>query len=402
LYNTNPKLIVKRVYLKVILFLFLFVVSIFASTMQEDIWWKGDTFLKFLAKNHIDNSIYFNLSKTDKELCTEIYAGIKYQTLYDDKGNIEQVLIPISEEMQIHLYKDKKQKFKIEIIPIKYHKVEQTIMIKIKSSIYKDIIDTTLNQKLANEVIRAFKHTVNFRRIKKNDKIVINYIQKIRESQYFGTPEILAAMLQIGKRKYYIFENKNTQRYYDQKGRSLTSFFLKVPLRYTRISSKFTYKRWHPILHKYLAHLGIDYAAPTGRSIHAAADGKIIFKGRKGGYGNAIIIRHKGGYRSLYAHMSRFAHVKRGQYVKQGKTIGYVGTTGRSTGPHLHFGLYKNSKAINPASVLHVTKNRLTGKAKKIFLQYVKKEKRKLNSKHYDKPLKLSNLIFSETISLKK
>jgi murein DD-endopeptidase MepM/ murein hydrolase activator NlpD len=148
--------------------------------------------------------------------------------------------------------------------------------------------------------------------------------------------------------------------------------------------------------------LGIDYAAPTGRAIHAAADGKIIFKGRKGGYGNAIIIRHKGGYRSLYAHMSKFAHIKRGQYVKQGKTIGYVGTTGRSTGPHLHFGLYKNSKAINPATVLRVTKNQLTGKIRKRFLKYVKKEKRKLNSKQYDKPLKLSNLIFSETISLKK
>ncbi|MDA7848260.1 M23 family metallopeptidase, partial [Sulfurospirillum sp.] len=144
-----------------------------------------------------------------------------------------------------------------------------------------------------------------------------------------------------------------------------------------RISDRFTYKRWHPILKRYRAHLGIDYAARRGTPIKAAGNGKIVQLGRKGGYGKTITIRHDNGYKTLYAHMKGYRKgMKRGKWVKKGQVIGYVGSTGMSTGPHLHFGLYKNNRAINPNSVVKVTKSKLTGKKRKEFFTYIKKYKK--------------------------
>jgi murein DD-endopeptidase MepM/ murein hydrolase activator NlpD len=144
-------------------------------------------------------------------------------------------------------------------------------------------------------------------------------------------------------------------------------------------------------LKRYRAHLGIDYAAKIGTPIKAAGDGKIIHLGRKGGYGKTIIIKHDNGYKTLYAHMNGYRKgMKKGKWVKKGQIIGYVGSTGLSTGPHLHFGLYKNNRAINPNSVVKVTKSKLSGDKRKEFLAHKKKFKEKievaLNS--YEAPTK--------------
>ena len=129
----------------------------------------------------------------------------------------------------------------------------------------------------------------------------------------------------------------------------LTREFLKSPLRYSRISSRFSRKRFHPVLRIYRPHLGIDYAAPTGTPVEATSNGKIIFIGWRGGYGKCIIIRHNHIYTSFYGHLSRFARgMKRGKKVKQGQVIGYVGSTGLATGPHLDYRLKKRGKFINP------------------------------------------------------
>jgi murein DD-endopeptidase MepM/ murein hydrolase activator NlpD len=380
LYNNIPKLIFKEKFLKILLVFILFCTFVFSSNIEEDIWWRGENFITFLEKHKIPKDIYFNLSKIDKELCSEIYAGVKYQILYDEKHHIKQVLIPISEQMQIHIFKNKNNKYTLDIIPIYYHEIVCTIIIPISYSPYQDIITQTNNKNLANEFIRAFKNSVNFKRVRKGDILAIKYIQKIRHGRYFGVPTILGAKIEVHNHANYIFQNQKDRRYYNLEAKSLTSFFLKIPLRYTRISSKFSRKRWHPILKRYRAHHGIDYAAPIGRKIFASANGKIIFKGKKGGYGKTIIIRHKGGYKTLYAHMSKYARIKIGQWVKQGKHIGYVGSTGTSTGPHLHFGLYKNGRPINPARVLSITKTKLKGQTKKKFLKYANKLKQELDT----------------------
>jgi len=369
--------------LKIILSIILAFTFNFAATVQEEIWWKGETLLTFFDKHNISKDVYFKLSKTDKELCSEIYAGVAFQIMYDNKNMLEQVLIPISEEMQIHIFKNEKNEFTLDMIPIEFQEVRQAISIPIKNSPYQDIVTTTGNKALANEFIIAFKKSVNFKRLRKDDLVSIVFKQKIRSGKYFGTPEILGASVQIRKKIHYIFQNPDDKRYYNEKAKSLTSFLLRVPLRYTRISSKFTLKRFHPILKRYRAHLGTDFAAPTGRKVHATADGKIIHKGRKGGYGKTIMIRHKNGLKSLYAHLNSYnSKIRVGQYVKQGQYIGRVGTTGRSTGPHLHFGLYKNGRAIDPQKMISVTKTTLVGKKKKDFLKIVKSVESELkNSK---------------------
>ena len=381
--------------MKIILSLVFTAIFSFASYVHEDIWWKGESLLTFFKKYNIPKDIYFNLSKTDKELCSEIYAGVEFQTMFDNDDKLQQALIPISEEMQIHIFKNKDGKFTIDIIPIEFQTVEQSIKIAIQNSPYQDIVNTTGNKKLANEFIIAFKKSVNFKRLRKNDIVSIVFKQKIRLGRYFGTPEILGASVKMRKKTYYIFENPADKRYYNEKGKSLTSFLLRIPLRYKRISSRFTYKRWHPILHRYRAHLGVDFAAPKGRKVFATANGKIIYKGRKGGYGNVIMIRHKNGLKSLYAHLNSFnnrLHV--GSWVKQGQYIARVGTTGRSTGPHLHFGLYKNGRAINPLRIISITKTKLTGKKRKEFIKVMKTIKYKLDSDDKTTPLKLEKFDY--------
>lgn len=379
--------------MKFIIVFFITVISLFASHVEELNWKRGSTLLTFFEEHKIPQEIYFNQSKTDQELCSEIVAGVQFQILYDDKNILKQALIPISEEMQLHLYRQNEQ-YSLDIIPIEFEEKTQTITLPVTISPYIDILEHTNNKPLANELLRTFKRSVDFKRMRKGDLVSIKYTQRIRMGQYFGMPKVHGAMVEVRKKKHFIFQNINDGQYYDDKGRSLDSYFFKTPLRYNRISSKFTYKRFHPILKKYRAHLGVDYAAPIGRRINATAEGKVIFKGYKGGYGKTVIIRHKDGYKSLYAHMSKYkAGIKKGKWVKQGQHIGYVGSTGRSTGPHLHFGMYKNGRAVNPAKLVKIRKEKLYGKAKKTYLANIQPLKDELmNSELSTNYLKLEQI----------
>ncbi len=357
---------------------FFVIISFLQGAYLEELRWKsGETFLNFLENNSLPLSVYYDLDTGDKELAAEIISGVRFQILRDDNGGIEQVLIPIGEELQLHI-KKVNGKYVLTTTPIVYETKDEILTIDIKSSPYQDIINSTKNYLLASEFIQSFKRSVNFKRLRKGDKLVIFYTRKIRLGKQFGSPLIKASMIEVRGKKHYVFlYNKN--RYYDENGKEVEGFFLAAPVRYTRISDRFTYKRWHPILKRYRAHLGIDYAAPRGTPVKAAGSGRVIFKGRKGGYGNTLIIRHDGGYKTLYAHMKAFRRgIKRGKYVKKGQVIGYVGSTGLSTGPHLHFGLYKGSRAINPAGVVKVTKSRLAGKKRKEFMRYTKEFKKKI------------------------
>lgn len=149
-------------------------------------------------------------------------------------------------------------------------------------------------------------------------------------------------------------DSKGHTGYYTPSGEALfSSAFLKAPLKFTRISDGFSLNRYHPLLHITRPHYGIDYAAPTGTPIHAIGSGRVSFAGWGGGYGNAVVIRHSSQYQSLYAHMNHISYViKPGEWVNKGQIIGFVGSTGLATGPHLHFGIYSFGKPINPATVL--------------------------------------------------
>jgi len=359
---------------KVLFVLVILAISLSAATLHVKKWGSGETFLTFLKKNNLPLGIYYNIAPEDQEVATDIMSGVKYQILESENGVIEQVMIPIGEELQLHLIKEGED-YKLTTTPIVYQEEKLTVTVEIKSSPYQDIINETNNYLLAHEFIQAFKNSVNFKRLRKGDRVVIFYTKRTRLGSQFGAPKIEAAMVEVRGHKNYVF-SYNKGRFYDAKGKEVEGFFLATPVKYRRISDRFTYKRWHPILKRYRAHLGIDYAANRGTPIHAAGNGKIVQLGRKGGYGKTITIRHDNGYKTLYAHMKGYKRgMKRGKWVKKGQVIGYVGSTGLSTGPHLHFGLYKNNRAINPNSVVKVTKSKLTGKKRKEFFAYIKQYK---------------------------
>ena len=361
---------------KIIIFIILFTIPLFSAQVEELNWPKGETFLTFLEKNKIPLSLYYDLEKEDKELCSEIQADNRYYLYSENGGELNQVLIPVSIDIQLHIYKDSKNNFKFQTLPIDYIENTQTVAIEINESISNDIYKATGDNSLSAVIQSLFKGSdANFRKMQKGDFIAIEYSQKSYLGKPFGMPEITSAMVQINKKPYYRFKYEKDDKYYDEKGISFTqAFFFQIPLAYSRISSHFTNKRYHPVLKRYRAHLGTDLAAPTGRNIYAAGDGKIEFVGNQGGYGKTIIINHQNGYKTLYAHQNGFAKgIRQGQTVSKGTHIGYVGSTGLSSGPHLHLGMYKNGVAIDALNVIKKPqKNALEEKEKAVFMATIK------------------------------
>ncbi|WP_236843858.1 peptidoglycan DD-metalloendopeptidase family protein [Campylobacter lanienae] len=328
------------------------------TSVEELIWPQGDTFLTFLERHNIPLSIYYNLSGEDKELASELSAGTKFQILRDVNDDISQILLPISNEIQIHIFKDINNHYSMDFIPIVYEVEEMVLNIQIQDSPYKDIKNATNDEILANAFNKSFNGSVNFKTLQKGDRLAIVYERKKRLGKYIGEPNIKVAMIETRGKPNYIY--KFNDAFYDPNGRELENFLLIKPVPNARVSSRFNPKRFHPVLKRYRAHLGVDYAAPRGTKIYAAGDGVVSFVGNKGGYGKTVTIQHSGGYMTLYAHVNGYANgIKKGKKVKKGQLIAYVGSTGLSTGPHLHFGLYKNGNAINPESVVKITKSEL-------------------------------------------
>ncbi|CRF49235.1 Membrane proteins related to metalloendopeptidases [Helicobacter heilmannii] len=343
-----------------------------ASVGQRLIWEHGMTLLKFFNKHHIDPKIYYNLSYQDKELGTEIRAGVPYYALKNDKGQLLQVLVPVGESVQLRLYKKPSGQYALDFIPIIYSTTKKTLSVHIKHSAYHDIFKATGDAKLAQEFIGIYQKILNLKRtVTKGDQLSLIYTRKYRLNQPFGYPNIKAAMLQAHRRDHYVFSYKG--KYYDERGREVVAFLLETPVHYTRISSPFSLGRMHPILKQIRPHYGIDFAAKRGSLIHAATDGYIVSIGRRGGYGNEIEIKHGSDLRMVYAHMSAFAkglHVH--SYVKRGQVIGKVGSTGLSTGPHLHFGVYVNDRPVDPLGRIRTAKSQLSGHDKQLFSQAIK------------------------------
>jgi murein DD-endopeptidase MepM/ murein hydrolase activator NlpD len=352
--------------LKESIFLILFTSVLFSAKVNHDIWKKGLDFESYLEIHHIPTDIIDELDKDDAQLISEINDKRRYYEMIASNGVLLQTLIPIGEELQLHLYRTP-QGYKLEIIPVAYKKDTYIAQLPVTSSPQSDIIKKVKNRRLAIEFTKVLKHSVNFRAIQKGDRLAIVYDQKMRLGQPIGVPSIKVAMMETRKKRHYVFMHTDG-KYYDEEGKELVKKYMGRPLKHIRITSPFTHRRFHPVLKRWKAHLGTDFGAKTGTPILAVADGKVIFSGWKGGYGNVIKIKHADGYVSLYAHQSR-RKAKVGEYVSKGEVIGYVGNTGRSTGPHLHLGIYKNGRPINPMQMVKFKSKGLWGKGKKAFLR---------------------------------
>jgi len=344
---------------------------VFGAKLGEFHWKKGETFSQYLNTRSVHPDVLKSISPSDLKFLSDIQSGQTFYELHDTDGTLLQALIPIGEEMQIRLANEGKSGvYNFDIIPIVYKEKEYKASVSITKNLHVDIKRVIHSDALADKMGQLCKGTVDARKFKKGDKVSFIYVQKTRMGKPYYMPHIKIAMVESRGKKQFIYSDEDGYGYTSEKssqaytvtGRKKVTYRRRVstksksnrfgmPLRHARITSSFSYRRWHPILHRYRPHHGTDFGAKRGTPLLAVNAGKIIFAGRMSGYGKVVKIKHKGGYVSLYAHQSRI-RVKRGQRVKKGQIIGYVGSTGRSTGPHLHFGLTKNGKWINPMRVL--------------------------------------------------
>lgn len=226
----------------------------------------------------------------------------------------------------------------------------------IETSLWNAMIDRGINPMLANELSEIYAWSIDFFGLQPADSFKVIYDEQYVDTISVGLGRIYAAYFRHDGHDFYAipFIQDSVESFYDLEGNSLRKAFLKAPLRFSRISSRFSHSRLHPILKIRRPHHGVDYAAPAGTPVVAIGDGKII-EARHGynkGGGNMIKIKHNGVYTTAYLHLSGFARgLKVGNYVKQGDVIGYVGATGLATGPHLDFRFYMNGNAIDPLKV---------------------------------------------------
>ncbi len=225
----------------------------------------------------------------------------------------------------------------------------------IRSSLYAAGDQAGMNAAMVGKLADLFKYDIDFvQDLRVGDSFTVIYDDVYRDGMRYGQGDIVAAEFTNQGKRYTAYRFKKADGSYgwfSEDGRPIQKSFLRIPVDFTRISSKFTTARMHPILGRMRAHKGVDYAAPKGTPIHAAGDGVIKYRGWERGYGNFVVIQHSGAISTAYGHMSRFAKEKVGQHVRQGQVIGYVGMTGLATGPHLHYEFRVNGVQRNPQTV---------------------------------------------------
>ena len=291
-----------------------------------------------------------------------------------DKTNnqINEFTFQISNKQKIFLVRDNSSNtFNDEIILIKLNKKIVYKENLILQSLYKAATDEKIPANIIIEFARIYGFQVDFQRdIRKQDKFQIMYEIFLNDkNEIIETGEILFANLKLSGQDngLYYFDKEGSEGHYDKNGKSVKKALMKTPINGARLSSPFGMRK-HPIDGYNKMHRGTDFAAPTGTPIMASGDGVVKKAGWCGGGGNCVKIRHNSTYQTVYAHMSKFARgIKAGVRVKQGQTIGYVGSTGKSTGPHLHYEVIVNGKKVNSQKLKLPSGKILKGKERKLF-----------------------------------
>tara|TARA_B100001175_G_scaffold138436_1_gene117609 strand:- start:156 stop:1379 length:1224 start_codon:yes stop_codon:yes gene_type:complete len=312
----------------------------------------GESFSDILFKSGIDNKIIFDAINKSKNIFNlkTLKKGKEYKLLsyFDKKKPAYFIYEPdlfsaIVYSLQDSIFVDKRIK------PI--HLKEKVVYGSIESSLYETIEKNKFPLDLVYLLVDVFAWQVDFYKINKGDKFKVVYLEEIIDNKVIGIKEIKAAYFYHDNKDYYAFKYDQGKGidYFDEKGNNLRKTFLRSPLNFSRISSRYSKKRFHPVLKRYKSHLGTDYAAPRGTPIRTVADGIITEATRNRGNGIYVKIKHNNKYSTQYLHMSKFAKkIKKGVRVVQGQTIGYVGSTGLATGPHVCFRFWKNGIQVDP------------------------------------------------------
>ena len=332
-----------------------------SASAQDSIPWKsiqirsGDSLVRIFKRLDLDVAQAIEISKLPEAMTLISLRTGRYLKIQRDGRD----LVALRYQPNIKTFLQvtaENNAFVTEIIEREFELQKREVTVEVTDSLYQSALRAGLPESVIYRVAEIFQWELDFGRdVKRGDRLTVIYEERSLDAKKVGNGPILAVRFEndgVLREAIRYVDSEGTAAYYTPEGKSLERAFLRTPVPGRRVTSGFSYNRLHPILKVRRPHLGVDYGAPRGTPIVATADGKVIRASRKGGYGKTIILRHGQNYRTFYAHLSRYAKgLRKGKWVKKGQVIGYVGSTGVSTGPHLHYEIHVDGKARNPLSL---------------------------------------------------
>jgi len=349
---------------------------------------KGDSFGSLLQSQNIGNKkVYDIVAQIKDSFNVRTIRYNKPYTILRSKNKASQLQVFIYQPDALTYYvidlRDSIAKAYKKVKPVTFKR--KIIGGVLKSSLSETLGNESVETALASRITKVFSWSIDFFKLKKGDRYGLIFNERfINGKVYDGVEDLEAAFFEYKGKIIYAFPfEKDTVsgkvEYYDDQGRTLKNFFLKTPIKFSRITSRFTMNRFHPVQHTWKAHKGTDYAAPTGTPISTTASGVVETTGYTAGNGNFVKVKHNGTYSTQYLHMSKIL-VKRGQRVTQGQTIGLVGSTGLASGPHVCYRFWKNNVQVDALRLNLPTGESLTGRDKERFSKQIEPLKRELDS----------------------
>ncbi|HLP98749.1 MAG TPA: peptidoglycan DD-metalloendopeptidase family protein [Sideroxyarcus sp.] len=318
---------------------------------------RGDTIAELLRRLNVEDQAASDYLRKNKaaEVLRQLGVGKEVQAETDANGALLALRFLGNDANQVVIEKSASS-FRTRILPAQ---TEQRVLIRtgeIKSNLFAATDEVGLPDPAANQLADIFGGDIDFHRdLRKGDKFTVIYQMTYINGEPARTGRILSAeFINHGHayRAAYFQTTEYTGDYYNPEGKSMRKAFLRSPIEFSRVSSGFSKSRFHPVLNKWRAHKGVDYASPIGTKVKVTSDGVVAFVGKQGGYGNMVVVEHQGRYSTVYGHLSRFASgLHKGQRVGQGQIIGYVGMTGLASGPHLHYEFKQGGIQRDPLKV---------------------------------------------------
>jgi murein DD-endopeptidase MepM/ murein hydrolase activator NlpD len=349
---------------------------------------KGDSFGSiFQSQNIGDKKVYDIVEEVKDSFDVRSIRYNKPYTLLRSKNKTNKLEVFIYQPDALTYYvvdfRDSIAKAYKKIKPVTFKR--KIIGGVLKSSLSETLGNESVETALANRITKVFSWSIDFFKLTKGDRYGLIFTERfINNKVYDGVEDLQGAFFEYKGKIIYAFPfEKDTLsgkiEYYDDQGKTLKNFFLKTPIKFSRITSRFTMNRFHPVQHTWKAHKGTDYAAPTGTPISTTASGVVEATGYTAGNGNFVKVKHNGTYSTQYLHMSRIL-VRRGQRVTQGQTIGLVGSTGLASGPHVCYRFWKNGVQVDALRLNLPTGESLTGNDRNRFMNQIEPLKRELDS----------------------
>lgn len=354
----------------------------------QDTLKSGDTFGSIIQKQNIGDKKVFELVEQIKDsFDVRSIRNNKPYTLLRSKNKTKELLVFVYQPDALHYYvvdlRDSIAKAYKKTKPITIKR--RTIGGVLKSSLSETLESANVEGGLASRIAKIYAWSIDFFKLKRGDRFAITFTERyINDSIYDGVDSLEASFFEYKGKIIYAFPfvanpSSNRIEYYDEEGKGLKNFFLKTPIKFSRLSSRFSASRFHPVQLTWKAHKGTDYAAPHGTPITTTASGVVEQTGYTAGNGNFVKVKHNGTYSTQYLHMSRIL-VRRGQRVTQGQPIGLVGSTGLATGPHVCYRFWKNGVQVDPLRLKLPNGEPLTGVTKERFFKQITPLKFELDS----------------------